>query len=89
MVKNTLPLLLAISCALGCAAQAGTGTTGASPSNDELPSASAVSKEVLTSDKSGMATVQLPPSSSASKVLNGLVIPHWIGRSDTFWYRRQ
>ena len=90
MARNKLSLLLAISCALGFGAvQARAGTSGVLLSSDEPPSATSASKEVVKSDKSGMATIDLPPTSFATKVLNGLVIPHWIGHSDTFWYRRQ
>lgn len=54
-----------------------------------LPDSSGVTQSVMTSDKSGNATVQLEPSDEASKVLNGFVVPHWIGTSDRFWYRRE
>src|SRR5262249_31308544 len=75
-LKLAISLELGISSALPAAAQ----------DSKALPDSSAVTEKVMTSDKSGNATVQLQPSDSAAKVLNGLVIPHWIGASDRFWY---
>ncbi len=87
-VRATLALL-ALSCTTTSTRASMQTPSPPAESQDSLPSADAVSKQVLTTDSSGNATVQLPPSSAAAKVLNGLVIPHWIGVSDRFWYRRE
>jgi dipeptidyl-peptidase-4 len=78
-----------VCCAIGwAAADAMTAATAVLP-GDEPAATATTAPQVMTTDKSGATTVQLPPSTFAQKVLNGLVIPHWIGRTDTFWYRRE
>jgi hypothetical protein len=32
---------------------------------------------------------RMMPRTLLPKIKNGFVFPHWIGKSDDFWYRRQ